>query len=213
MENEIQNCGAASLQVQNKWVNKGKNRCHWYSKALLQVQQREESLKDVSIWYSKAHLTLFLYLKQRSRIQESSSAPLLFFATEMVLKISWIRYEINKVFYTDCTAFVPLLFLFWPFNCKKPKRRRFDPEYIYKKHLGLNRVCPGRPGPGWTYRVDQVSPGQFLTCFLLRPGPATDMGRPGPGSTCRVGPGFKTLHRPISFAPGPKGQQAIWSLW
>ena len=96
MENEIQNCGAASLQVQNKWVNKGKNRCHWYSKALLQVQQREESLKDVSIWYSKAHLTLFSYLKQRSRIQESSSAPLLFFATEMVLKISWIRYEIKK---------------------------------------------------------------------------------------------------------------------
>ena len=27
-----------------------KNRCHCYSKALLQVQQREESLKDVSIW-------------------------------------------------------------------------------------------------------------------------------------------------------------------
>jgi hypothetical protein len=34
-----------------------------------------------------AHLTLFLDLKQRSRIQESS-APLLFFATEMGLKIS-----------------------------------------------------------------------------------------------------------------------------
>ncbi|KAJ6911939.1 hypothetical protein NC652_022280 [Populus alba x Populus x berolinensis] len=33
------------------------------------------------------HLTLFSDLKQRSRIQESS-APLLFFATEMGLKIS-----------------------------------------------------------------------------------------------------------------------------
>jgi hypothetical protein len=38
------------------------------------------------------HLTLFADLKQRSRIQESS-APLLFFATEMGLKISLIMFE------------------------------------------------------------------------------------------------------------------------
>jgi hypothetical protein len=47
----------------------------------------------------------------------------------------------------------------------------------------------GLPGPAGS----RVWPGQFPACFLLRPGPATDLDRPSPGSTRRAGPGFKTL--------------------
>jgi len=47
------------------------------------VIEKREQKKQVTT----THLTLFLDLKQRSRIQESS-APLLFFTTEISLKIS-----------------------------------------------------------------------------------------------------------------------------
>jgi hypothetical protein len=51
---------------------------------------------------------------------------------------------------------------------------------------------PGLPRSP-VFRVDRVSPGQLLGGFLLRPGPVPDQGRPSPGSTCRAGPGFKTM--------------------
>jgi len=70
--------------------------------------------------------------------------------------------------------FVSLLLLFWPFNCKRPKQRRFEHENIKKNKSGSQ---PGLAGPVGS-RVDPVWPGQFLTCFLRRPGPATGQGRP-----------------------------------
>ena len=95
---------------------------------------------------------------------------------------------------TLCSFLCSSYFGIWPFNCKSWRRHRSVMIYIYiYKNPGLSRVCPGWPGPGSTRWVDRVSPGQFPTCFLLRPGPATGPGRPGPGSTRRAGPGFKTM--------------------
>jgi hypothetical protein len=69
------------------------------------------------------------------------------------------------------------------------KRRRLMTVKIKKKvtgsHSGLAR---------WTgSRVDRVSPAQFPSGFLPKPGLVPGPGRPGPRSTCRTGPGFKTL--------------------
>jgi len=73
------------------------------------------------------------------------------------------------------------------------KRRRLMTVKIKKKWPGLTRVWLGGPGPGSTRRVDRVSSAQFPSGFLPKPGLVPGPGRPGPGSTCRAGPGFKTL--------------------
>jgi hypothetical protein len=75
--------------------------------------------------------------------------------------------------------------------------------YLYKtavrSQLGLpgstgSRVeLPGQPGPGSNHRVDWVLPGQFPNGSFHQPGPVPAPGQPDPESTCRPGPGFKTL--------------------
>jgi hypothetical protein len=77
---------------------------------------------------------------------------------------------------------------FWPF--KRPKQRRLTSINIYKKRdwvsAGFDRVArvPGRPG--------------FTGPTLKRVFASTRTGsRPGPRSTCRAGPGFKTVRRSL----------------
>jgi hypothetical protein len=66
------------------------------------------------------------------------------------------------------------------------KRRRLMAAKIDRVSPGFDRVPvdpPGRPG----------STGPLPSGFLPPPGPVPGSGRPGPGSTCRAGPGFKTV--------------------
>jgi hypothetical protein len=78
--------------------------------------------------------------------------------------------------------------------------------YIKKKTERGVGSQPGLPG-SLGFRVDQVSPSQLPSRFLLRPGPVPGPDGPGLESTRQAGPGFKTMKRRTSSPNFYKGDQ------
>jgi len=166
-----------SIDGKNRWVNRGKNQCHYYT--LLQVQQREEDETEDSERRKKKETS-----KNSSnlmlRIETAIKNSRVFCSSALLRDWEWNGFDnflklIRSFSYFCCSAMHSSL---CSFNCKRPKRRRFGHEDIKKINPGLSRVWPGRPGPRSTLRVDRVWPSQSLACFLLRPGPTTDPGQP-----------------------------------
>jgi len=116
----------------NRWINRlnrWKNQCHCYT--LLQFQQREEDETEDSERRKKKETiknSSNLMLRIETAIKDSR-----FFCSSALLRDwEWNGFDkfLKLIRSSSHFSALPLLLSFWPFNCKRPKRRRFVHENI-----------------------------------------------------------------------------------